>query len=89
MCARGEAMPRYYFNVHFGQDVLPDPGGQDLRDPDQAWEVTNLMARSLMTMDFPQPINWAACHIEVKDEAGEIVLEFPFLEAVEVPRPPN
>jgi len=27
---------------------------------------------------------WLACSFEVKDEAGEVVLEFPFSEAVNV-----
>lgn len=76
-------MPRYFFNVHLGQDVLSDPDGQVLRDADQAWEATKVMAQNLMATEFPQPVNWAACQIEVKDEAGEIVLEFPFLEAVQ------
>ncbi|XOC78147.1 hypothetical protein RE429_11150 [Microvirga sp. M2] len=42
-----------------------------------------------MNSELPQPVNWAASYIEVTDEAGEIVLEFPFLEAIEVPERPN
>ena len=40
------------------------------------------MARSLMATRFDKPIDWTASHIEVADEAGEIVLEFPFVEAM-------
>lgn len=79
-------MPRYFFNVHLGRDVLADPEGRELRDADQAWEATRAMAQSLMRTEFPQPVNWAACHIEVKDEAGGIVHEFPVLEAVQFTR---
>lgn len=75
-------MPRYFFNVHLGADVLPDPEGQDLRDADQAWEVAQAMARNLMGTAFERPVNWASAQIEVKDDRGGIVLEFPFLEAV-------
>ncbi len=75
-------MPRYFFNVHIGQDALADPEGQDLRDADQAWEVAKAMAQNLMNTEFKQPVNWAASHIEVKDDLDEIVLEFPFLEAI-------
>jgi hypothetical protein len=82
-------MPRYFFNVHLGKDALNDPEGRELRDADQAWEAAKLMAQSLMATEFPQPIDWTACHIEVKDEAGEIVLEFPFLEAVQFTRDDN
>jgi hypothetical protein len=79
-------MPRYFFNVHIGTDALADPEGQDLRNADQAWEVAKVMARNLMNTEFEQPINWASSHIEVKDDVGEIVLEFPFLEAIPLDR---
>ncbi len=82
-------MPRYLFNVHIGEDILSDPEGQDLRDADQAWEVARAMAQNLMGTKFEHSVNWAASHIEVKDIAGEIVLEFPFLEAVQVTPQPN
>jgi hypothetical protein len=75
-------MPRYFFNVHIGDDAVRDPDGQDLRDPDRAWEVARAMARSLMATRFDKPIDWTASHIEVADEAGEILLEFPFVEAM-------
>ncbi len=82
-------MPRYFFNVHIGEDILSDPEGQDLRDADQAWEVAKAMAQNLMNTKFERSINWAASHIEVKDNADEIVLEFPFHEAVQVTQQPN
>ena len=80
-------MPRYFFNVHIGEDALPDPDGQDQRDAEQAWEVAKAMAANLMNTEFERPINWAASHIEVKDDLDEIVLEFPFLEAIPLDRP--
>ena len=82
-------MPRYFFNVHIGEDILSDPEGQDLRDADQAWEVAKAMAQNLMNTKFERSVNWAVSHIEVKDNADEIVLEFPFLEAVQVTQQPN
>jgi hypothetical protein len=81
-----EAMPKYFFNIHIGADVLSDPDGQSLRDPNQAWEVANAMAQNLMDTEFETPINWASSHIEVKDDLDEVVLEFPFLEALQVSR---
>jgi hypothetical protein len=86
---QGDGMPRYFFNVHIGDDVLEDPDGQDLRDADQAWEVARAMARNLLQTEFSQPVNWASCHIEVKDDLDEIVLEFPILEAIDLTRPPH
>ncbi len=82
-------MPRYFFNVHIGADVLSDPDGQDLRDADQAWEIARAMARNLMNTEFSQPIDWTACYIEVKDDLDEIVLEFPFIEAIQFSKPPH
>jgi hypothetical protein len=82
-------MPRYFFNVHIGSDILSDPDGQDLRDPDQAWEVAKAMAQNLMQTDFERPINWSSSLIEVKDQSDGIVLEFPFLEAIQINQQPH
>ena len=82
-------MPRYFFNVHIGEDALVDPEGQDLRDPVQAWDVARAMAQNLMNTKFEQPINWAVSHIEVKDDMDEIILELPFLEALQLTQPPH
>ena len=79
-------MPRYYFNIHIGQDVISDPEGQNFMDPDQAWEVARAMAANLMETTFEKPINWAASHIEVRDDLDEILLEFPFIEAIQTER---
>ncbi len=79
-------MPRYYFNIHIGQDVISDPEGQNLRDPDQAWEVARAMAVNLMETTFEKPVNWTASHIEVRDDLDEILLEFPFIEAIQAER---
>jgi hypothetical protein len=75
--------------VHIGSDVLDDPDGQDLRDPDQAWEVAKAMAQNLMQTEFERPINWASAYVEVKDQSEEIVLEFPFLEAIQITQQPH
>ena len=74
-------MPRYFFNVSLDDHVLPDPEGQDLRDPDAAWETARRIAADAMSVDEGRSANWRACHVEVKDADGEIVLEFPFREA--------
>ena len=86
---QGQAVSLYFFNVHIGDDILGDPEGQQLRDADQAWEVAKAMARNLMNTEFERSVNWASSHIEVKDDAGEIVLEFPFLEALQLTQQPH
>lgn len=82
-------MPRYFLHVHIGRDVIRDPEGQEFRDADEAWNATQAIARNIMNTDLPQPVNWASCYIEVQDEKGEIVLEFPFLEAIQLPQRPH
>jgi hypothetical protein len=58
------------------------PEGQDPRDPDAAWETARRIALDAMSVDEGRPASWRACHGEVKGADGEIVLEFPFKEAV-------
>jgi len=82
-CPQEKFVPRYFFNVHLGKDALTDPEGQDLRDPDQAWEVAKAMAQNLMDTKFEQPVNWSMAHIEVRDDRDELILELPFLEALQ------
>jgi hypothetical protein len=82
-------MPRYHFNLHLESTLLPDAEGQDLDDPDAAWEAARAAALDLMRTEFQRPIDWFSCRFEVQDEAGTIVLEFPFAEAIESNRPPN
>jgi hypothetical protein len=86
---RSGAMPRYFFNLYLEGALIPDPEGLDLTDPDEAWETARATALDLMTTEFQRPVDWFACHIEVRDSADDVLLEFPFTEAVEVKRPPN
>ena len=73
-------MPRYFFNTRIGQEWIGDPEGAELRDPDHAWEVARAMIRELLRSEGAVGPLLSAV-IEVTDEAGEIVLEFPFTEA--------
>jgi hypothetical protein len=73
-------MPRYYFNTRIGDEVISDPEGEELRDPDRAWEVARTMIRELLKIEGMDGLMRAV--LEVTDDEGEIVLEFPFAEAV-------
>ena len=70
-------MPRYYFNTRIGDDVIPDPEGEDLRNPDHAWEVAKAMILELLR-DEDGEASLLTASLEVTDEEGEVVLEFPF-----------
>jgi hypothetical protein len=74
-------MPRYFFNTRIGKELILDPEGEDLRDPDHAWEVARTTIRQLLKTEGNQPTVLNAI-LEVTDDDGEVVLEFPFTEAI-------
>jgi hypothetical protein len=74
-------MPRYFFNTRIGNETLRDEEGEELRDPDHAWEAAKAMILALLQDEGDQP-SLLAASIIVTDESGEIVLEFPFSEAL-------
>jgi hypothetical protein len=77
-------MPRYFFNTRIGSDLIPDPEGEELRDPDHAWEVARAMIQEILR-DQGGPSNLLTASLEVTDEQGAVVLEFPFSEALMAP----
>jgi hypothetical protein len=74
-------MPRYFFNTRLGADLIVDPEGEELRDPDHAWDVARLMITQLLKDEETQAGLLTAA-LEVTDARGEIVMEFPFSEAL-------
>jgi hypothetical protein len=74
-------MPRYFFNTRIGDELIVDPEGEELRSADRAWEVARTMILELMRTEGATVLLLNAV-IEVTDDDGEIVLEFPFSEAV-------
>jgi hypothetical protein len=74
-------MPRYYFNTRIGDELIVDPDGEELRNPDRAWSVARAMIHELLRSEGTSGALLSAV-IEVTDDDGEIVLEFPFVEAI-------
>jgi hypothetical protein len=74
-------MPRYFFNTRIGDEIIADPEGEELRNPDSAWEIARAMIRELLKTEDAQGSLLKAV-LEVTDDEGEIVLEFPFAEAI-------
>jgi hypothetical protein len=74
-------MPRYFFNTRIGDELIDDPEGEELRDPDRAWEVARAMILELLETEGADGVLLKAV-IEVTDAEGEIVLELPFAEAL-------
>jgi hypothetical protein len=73
-------MPRYFFNARIGDELITDPEGEELQDPDRAWEVARAMIQELLKTEDAEGLLRAS--LEVTDDQGEIVLEFPFAEAL-------
>lgn len=76
-------MPRYFFNTRIGETLIPDPEGAELRDPDHAWRVARATIRQILQEEGREP-GLMLASLEVTDATGEIVLEFPFSEAIEI-----
>jgi hypothetical protein len=74
-------MPRYFFNTRIGNELVADPEGEELRNPDRAWEVARAMILELLKSEGTSAALLNAV-VEVTDVAGDIVLEFPFAEAI-------
>jgi len=74
-------MPRYFFNARIGDELIPDPEGEELRDPDRAWEIARVMVLELLKTEGAETGLMNAV-LEVTDDEGEVVLEFPFAEVV-------
>src|ERR1700688_2240665 len=74
-------MPRYFFNTRIGDELISDPEGEELRNPDRAWEIARAMIRELLRTEGTEGSLLNAI-LEVTDDEGEIVLEFPFAEAI-------
>lgn len=82
-------MPRYFFHTRIGADTLTDEEGVELRDPDQAWRVARATIRASLEDEGSDP-RLVAAILFVTDASGEIVLEFPFAEAIdEMDAPPE
>jgi hypothetical protein len=74
-------MPRYFFNTRIGDDTIPDVEGEELRNADHAWEVAKAMIVELLEDQGEHPDLLTAALV-VTDQKGEVVLEFPFSEAL-------
>jgi hypothetical protein len=80
----GRTMPRYYFHTRIEDELIRDPEGAELRDPDHAWTMARAMIRDILNEEATEPRLLRAA-IEVTDEDGDVVLEFPFSEALVEP----
>ena len=73
-------MPRYFFHLRAGESPAnPDRTGQHLPDPNAAWKAAQRMARQLLAWNL-ELVRWLDYHLQLTDEAGQIVHELPLTE---------
>ena len=60
-------MPRYFFNTRIDDELISDPEGEELRNPDRAWEVARAMIRELLKTDGAEGALLSAV-LEVTDD---------------------
>ncbi|MEE7477454.1 DUF6894 family protein [Methylobacterium hispanicum] len=74
-------MPRYFFHTHIGDDVVVDPEGSELADVEAAREAARVLALQLLQGADGDPDLLKAV-LFVADEAEDVVLEFPLVDAL-------
>jgi hypothetical protein len=74
-------LPQYFFHIRIGEEVIQDPAGVYLRDPDHAWEVAHSLAQTLLKGN-PEHFSLLTAAVEVTNEQGEVVMDLPFAEAM-------
>lgn len=74
-------MPRYFFKTQVGEVLIDDPSGTELPDADRAWEAARDTILTTLR-ESPDSTRLLTAILVVTDEEGEIVLEFPFAEAI-------
>jgi len=82
---RATDVPRYFLHTRYkdGVDGLAvDEEGDELPDPALLREHVRNTARDLLSHSRITGVNWSDCAFEVTDEDGQLVLTFPFTEAV-------
>jgi hypothetical protein len=76
-------------HVSIAGSLVRDPDGRDLPDATPLGRLPRSAALDLMHSDMGRPVKWHPCFFEVRDEQDEVVLEFPFLEAIEIEAGPS
>ena len=77
-------MPRYYFHLRDGQDVLLDPEGRELNHPGAVEQMALNEARAIIGDDARSGRIALTHRIDVETEAGQLVYSLRFVDAVSI-----
>ncbi len=79
-------MPRYYFHLRDGEDVLLDPEGRELSSLQAVHADALLEARSIISHEAIEGLVKLSYHLDVENASGAVVHRLNFEDAVEVIR---
>ena len=77
-------MPLYFFHLRDGTDILLDPEGSQLKGHEEVADRALAAARSLISDDALKGHISLLCHLDVEDEAGNVVHCLAFNDAVSI-----
>lgn len=77
-------MPRYFFNLRYGREIIRDDHGDELPDDQVALERALDTAKELLRGGADTAESWNHCVFEVTNDNGEAVWRMPVLDAVTV-----
>jgi hypothetical protein len=77
-----EGVPRYFFHLRDGSDVLLDPEGRSLDGPHDLNSLAVQEARSLISHEARDGRIHMGQRIEVEDAAGNLLCKVEFADAV-------
>lgn len=80
-------MPRFFFDVFNGTGNAPDEEGLDLADQSSARYLALDSVRSIVAEEARKGLIDLGGRIEVKDDAGELLLIVGFVEAFRLRMP--
>lgn len=70
-------MPRYFFHLTDGTEVLDDPDGLDLPGDAAARDEAMLVASDVKTRFKPR--DWSGWFVQILDEGGRPIDRFPVI----------
>ena len=82
-------MPRYFFSLRCPDGSVIDPDGAEFANAAEAYDMAARTARTLVATDTDTEVDGLRCVFEVADDAGEVVFELPFSEAVKAAESPK
>jgi len=77
-------LSHYYFHLLNGRDSLDDPEGRDVADPAMIPAAALRDARNMLSHDMLDGAIDLGCTIEVRDEAGALIHDLKFRDAVTI-----